>query len=305
MLYKSNKSFKENDVVRKSLSKPQSPARLFSVGFGMLLALLVGFTTLSAQTPDDCFTCHDGMQAHFQASIHAVIDTKGLAKKADAAFSCESCHGDSAKHIEDSGGQGNIVAFKGELPNQTTKACLACHDSDHGRYFASQHAKAGMSCTSCHSIHAKKQTKNLVKGGSTKSCLQCHDDIYSQFKLNERHRLQEGIMECTSCHNPHEPALRERLGGFKHETCLQCHVDKGGPFMYEHGASRIEGCSSCHEVHGSPNRHLLKYQYVGDLCFSCHVTAPSWHSRFRTSPTNCASCHSTIHGSNLSKIFLK
>jgi predicted CXXCH cytochrome family protein len=86
---------------------------------------------------------------------------------------------------------------------------------------------------------------------------------------------------------------------------LQCHTDKSGPYLFEHGASRIEGCTACHEVHGSPNRHMLTQQSISDLCFSCHTHAVSWHSRFNSTSTNCTVCHSTIHGSNLSKIFLK
>lgn len=112
-------------------------------------------------------------------------------------------------------------------------------------------------------------------------------------------------MECVTCHNPHEPQSRERLGGFKDLSCLKCHADKGGPYLYEHAASRLEGCTVCHEVHGSPNRHLLKQHNIADLCYSCHTTSPAWHSRFTSTTTNCTSCHATIHGSNLSRLFLK
>jgi DmsE family decaheme c-type cytochrome len=144
-----------------------------------------------------------------------------------------------------------------------------------------------------------------LKASATKTCFSCHEDIFAKFNLNERHRLQEGILGCTSCHNPHEPATKERLGGFKQEACLKCHTDKGGPYLYEHGSSRVEGCTICHDSHGSPNRHMLTYQSIADLCFSCHIATPQWHSRFGEKTSNCTSCHSTIHGSNLSKIFLK
>ena len=96
-----------------------------------------------------------------------------------------------------------------------------------------------------------------------------------------------------------------RLGGFKDEACIRCHTDKGGPFLFEHGSSRVEGCTICHEPHGSPNRHLLITQSISDLCFSCHTFAPAFHKGFDSRTTNCTSCHSTIHGSNLSRIFIK
>jgi len=49
---------------------------------------------------------------------------------------------------------------------------------------------------------------------------------------------------------------------------------------------------------------MLTFQNVTDLCYSCHANAPSFHSRF-TKDTRCTNCHSTIHGSNLSEVFLK
>ena len=30
------------------------------------------------------------------------------------------------------------------------------------------------------------------------------------------------------------------------------------------------GCAACHEVHGSPNRHLLRHQTQVNLCYECH-----------------------------------
>ena len=36
-------------------------------------------------------------------------------------------------------------------------------------------------------------------------------------------------------------------------VCYKCHVDKQGPFVYEHVPVKTEGCSSCHTPHGSTN----------------------------------------------------
>ena len=63
-------------------------------------------------------------------------------------------------------------------------------------------------------------------------------------------------------------------------------------------------CSACHTAHGSPNRHLLNFQAVAELCFSCHNMVPGFHARF-TLETQCTNCHSTIHGSFLSPFFLR
>lgn len=283
------------------LTKTKKKVKLPSIKMIGLIGLAIFVTGfLSDAKPanqwtdvETCADCHEDLAKAFMLKPHAVSD------------SCIVCHGDPEKHLEEGGGP-TIFAFKStDIPNEKSKKCLSCHTKTNSRFLASPHGKVSMDCTTCHVMHSEKTKPFLLKTSATKSCSMCHEDVFSLFQLNERHRLQEGILSCTTCHNPHEPATRERLGGFKHESCLRCHTDKGGPFLYEHLSSRIEGCTSCHEVHGTPNRHLLTHQSTSDLCFSCHAGAPSWHSRFTSTTTNCTVCHSTIHGSNLSKIFLK
>jgi DmsE family decaheme c-type cytochrome len=265
------------------------------LGAAVLIVGLVGLFPSAAVAEEKgakieaCAECHEDLAGAFKGSSH-------FAMKAV----CTDCHGDAAKHLEEAEA-GNILAFKGETAMDQTKQCLTCHKKHGGQYMSGPHAKASMACTSCHRIHKKSYMSH-----PSKLCVSCHQDVYAEFQLNERHRLQEGVLECTSCHDPHGPVMKVRLSGaFKNQTCLKCHTDKGGPFVYEHEASVVEGCTVCHEVHGSPNRHMLKMQRVGDLCFGCHTAAVSWHSRFAAFETNCANCHSAIHGSNLDKLFLK
>lgn len=266
-----------------------------------LAVLVAGFLSAAKSGPqttkdaETCGQCHEEAVKGFLHKPHAAI----------GAASCTSCHAGAEKHIQEGGGT-NIFAFKATDPAAPKNAaCLKCHTMDNAQFMAGPHGKAALDCTTCHSVHAQPTKPNLLKGSAVKTCAGCHEDVMSKFALNERHRLQEGILTCTTCHNPHAPEARERLGGFKQEACLKCHADKGGPYLYEHGSSRVEGCTVCHETHGSPNRHMLTTQSVADLCFSCHVAAPTWHGYFSEKTTNCTTCHSTIHGSNLSKIFIK
>ena len=267
-------------------------------GLALLVAGVLSAAKPGPQTAKDsetCGQCHEDIVKSFVRRPHTAI----------GAANCTACHLGSEKHIQEGGGK-NIFAFTADdTAESKAKACLKCHADYGSRFIAGPHGKASQDCKTCHSVHAEGTNPNLLKTTATKSCSPCHEDVFAKFNLNERHHLQEGILGCTTCHNPHELATRERLGGFKQEACLKCHTDKGGPFLFEHGASRVEGCNICHDPHGSPNRHMLTYQSVGDLCFSCHTVAPSWHSRFGEKTTNCTSCHSTIHGSNLSKIFIK
>jgi DmsE family decaheme c-type cytochrome len=287
------------ELAKKTKKKMKLPTLQVLVFIG-LITLLFGIfyaakPAVQEKETETCAVCHEDLVKAFASKPHSVLQEN----------TCSSCHGDTEKHLEEGGGA-TIFAFKTtDIPNQKSEKCLSCHTRSKARFLASPHGKSSLDCTDCHAMHAKETKPALLKTNAIKTCFVCHEDVFSQFQLNERHRLQEGILGCTTCHDPHEPASRERLGGFKHQSCLQCHTDKGGPFLYEHGASRIEGCTACHEVHGSPNRHMLTHRSVADLCFSCHAAAPAWHSRFDSYTTNCTVCHATIHGSNLSKIFLK
>lgn len=242
----------------------------------------------------------------------------GLASKAGAAMSCAACHGDPTQHLADGGGAETMQGFGDERTARAqSEVCLTCHSNTHPRFMAGPHAQAGLTCTTCHSIHGgeggsllKAADNSLAAdpfqnvGEASLSCAGCHEDVFTHFEFNERHRLREGVIGCVDCHNPHGTTARAQLGGFKQEQCVNCHADKGGPWVFEHGAQRVEGCTACHSPHGSPNRHLLNFQAVAELCYSCHAVVPSFHSRF-TLETNCTNCHSTIHGSNFDPFFLK
>jgi DmsE family decaheme c-type cytochrome len=259
----------------------------------------------SKQASNVCAPCHSDEVEAFKLGPHAVWETMDSEEKTGSEDSCANCHGDSSEHLNNPE-KGNIFAFKPEdLAKTKTQVCQDCHTDTHPRYFASAHAKAGLDCTSCHTIHSGKRARSLLPTKNvSETCRDCHSDAFAKFELNERHRLKERILECTSCHNPHEPPTRARLAGFKQEQCYECHTDKQGPFVYEHGSVLVEGCTSCHEPHGSVNRHMLTFQKVANLCYSCHVAVPGFHLNF-TAETQCVNCHSTIHGSNLSPVFLE
>lgn len=272
---------------------------IFVVG---LTRFITGMTTIneevkekkSAEGINVCAYCHEDRVKSFKNSLH-------FAGKAI----CTDCHSNAAKHI-DTGEKGTILAFNDKNTLlQDVKRCITCHKGTCVQYMSGPHGQASMACTNCHSIHKANHKQALLPIPIVQLCAGCHPEIMAQFNLNERHRLIEGILECTTCHDPHKPATRERLGGIKREECLKCHRDKGGPFIYEHKAPIIEGCTICHDVHGSVNRHMLKYQTVANLCLSCHSAVPSFHRGFQIANTNCATCHSSIHGSNLDPRFLK
>ena len=282
------------------------------------------------QTTALCTACHRDKFETTVRNPHDLLDTVEWQERTGNAPGCLNCHSDVDEHISAGGGLGNVFAFRDEPASAQNDVCLTCHSDTHPDIGNSTHSLAGLTCSGCHSQHsADASATGLLRQpvqapamagltgmtgltGSSALCVDCHADSSADFAFNERHRLVEGILECTSCHDPHSRENRSLLGGFRHEQCATCHNDKSGPFIFEHAATRVEGCTACHSPHGSPNRHMLTHQRVAELCYTCHAEVPQFHSGF--SPvgpprfdldTQCVNCHLTIHGSNLDPIFLR
>jgi DmsE family decaheme c-type cytochrome len=269
-----------------------------------------------------CNACH---RDKFEASgrnAHIALFSPESQQRTGHAIGCTNCHGDVSRHISAGGGRGTVFAFRTEPVSERNEVCLGCHRASHPTFDRSPHARAGLACTNCHSQHAGGSTALLRApdvpqelaplGAASRLCFDCHSAPFAELALNEHHRLREGALECTSCHDPHAPATRSLLGGFKQQQCADCHADKSGPFVFEHAASRTEGCTACHTPHGSPNRHLLAHQRIAELCLTCHAAVPQFHAGFNAAApprfgldTQCTSCHSAIHGSNFHPFFLR
>lgn len=271
----------------------------------MAILLMAAFAPASFAAGDNsCTGCHQGYTA---GSVHGALDT-----------ACTACHGEGAEHAARPG-SGNINAFRDEPAAARSDACTTCHRDVHvsGN---SAHGRTGLACDDCHTVHqAQTETAKAALpaglgriGEASRSCLGCHEEVFAEFGFTERHRLHENSIGCSSCHDPHGDSTLGRLGGFKDQVCAECHAAQDGPFLFEHAASRVDGCIACHAPHGSPNRHLLTHQKVGELCYSCHVVVPQFHlgfapggpPRFGTDSV-CTNCHVTIHGSNFDRNFLK
>jgi DmsE family decaheme c-type cytochrome len=262
-----------------------------------------------------CTACHADQASAFDQTPH------GKALPADT--SCTSCHGDGQDHLRAPGAQGSILSFSDESADARRAACASCHEDAHSGGLDA-HTQAGLACNDCHKIHgtstdgvelgqAASFDRGLNRGldNASQTCFGCHEDTFTQFRFNEGHRLHQGAVACTSCHDPHATKVGVRLGGFD-DMCSGCHADKDGPFVFEHGAQRVEGCIACHAPHGSPNRHMLTHQDTGELCYTCHGVVAQFHLGFSSvgaprfnEKTVCTNCHATIHGSNLDRLFLR
>ncbi len=262
-------------------------------------------------TKEQCAECHEDEVASFNNTTHARAWHSG-------ELPCATCHGDPAKHLETQGGKGTMKAMADMSPSAISDMCLSCHEQtgEQSHMRQSEHMLAGISCLDCHDVHPGDEVKNqrtangqsaMMRAAQKDLCTSCHTSVGAQLSMPTHHRVKEGVVNCTDCHNPHGSAEKHQLRADTKTLCVKCHQDKRGPFTFEHNAKAIDGCLGCHQPHGSSGPHLWKARDGRTLCISCHsreVAAGVPHGRAGLQATgDCTRCHSEMHGSNASPFF--
>jgi DmsE family decaheme c-type cytochrome len=301
------------------------------------LLLLAPLAALAQDTPASskyvgsavCRACHPDIWADFYKNPHYKSVASG--KESPERTGCEGCHGPGSDHVAAGGGKTTIPhAFSLMSPVQILDDCLACHAKDISRanIRRSVHTTEDVVCSNCHSIHKAQTPRFLLAKVQRDLCYQCHQTVRAQFDMPVKHRVNEGVVQCTDCHNPHgtfaptwRNGIRPRMVDqalLNEEACLKCHQDKRGPFVFEHPAVRVDGCESCHVPHGSTNSKLLRRPVVYTVCLECHNGAGTFgiansgvfipspaHNMLDPRFRNCTTCHVRIHGSNADQNLLR
>jgi predicted CXXCH cytochrome family protein len=286
-----------------------------------------------------CRSCHKAEFREFHKTVHARIPAKeGHVAGCEVCHGPGKAHSDAeeAAHGDDAATAAAnklVFSFRGS-PRENWERCQQCHTSSHeqSEFERSTHARHGVGCNECHATHLVEAARDpnrhtldgaqatffsvpnlgaevrwlnssLLKESQPKLCNECHANVVAQFALPNHHPVPEGAMKCTDCHSPHgADGNRSMLREAGYESCVRCHVEKRGPFVFEHASVRVMGCTSCHTPHGTINKFLMVKREQRFLCLSCHVApqaANTPHSRlsFQTSG-DCTRCHVSIHGSN-------
>lgn len=265
---------------------------------------------------------HDRLRQMFDAS------TMGAQLKKESGLplvDCESCHGPGSlavkgltpELVESNAARGvkTVCDFKTLIDLETlpppaqSLICLKCHSANATfnlhNWNAGTHSLSDVSCFDCHDVHHSPDLK-VTPRESGRLCFSCHQSAQVEFSLASHHPLREGRVFCIDCHDPHGSFSATLLKkDTVKDTCVECHPDKRGPFLYEH-ADVMEDCGNCHRPHGSVNSNLLKAREPF-LCLQCHeghrINRPGGGeispATARAFYTRCTDCHSTIHGTDI------
>lgn len=286
---------------------------------------------------ESCKACHEDQFKGFDQTKHSKLGD--IPEWKTKAQGCESCHGPGKAHLEDATDKTKIISFKGKSSKQISETCLTCHagKESHNNFRRGEHWRNDVGCTECHTAHGSvladykidsgtfvgdaskenppRATNAMLKASEPQLCMTCHTETKAQFSKPFHHKVLEGAMKCSDCHNAHGgfEAKQTKLAVGADAACIKCHSDKQGPFVFEHGPIKTEGCAACHTPHGSNNPKMLVRSQVRQLCLECHSALPNSeggapqapHNQSTSRYQNCTVCHTRIHGSNAHKFFFR
>lgn len=160
---------------------------------------------------DACLSCHGGPLMTIMAETpHGNLSNPHTPYAQQA---CESCHGPGSFHASSArGGLGfpplNDFKYLGRPLSGQFDTCLDCHAKRVGDqagigWTGSAHDQSGMSCSSCHQVHALDSGLDDLERQQP-LCASCHGTTNSKHEHLKQTGLPLETMKCTTCHNPHE-----------------------------------------------------------------------------------------------------
>ncbi len=229
-----------------------------------------------------CATCHTDTTKQWALTVHRAT----LFNKDAQLKGCEACHGPGGAHVEE-GDPSKIIRFKNLSQEQITANCAKCHHNEHVTLWkSSTHARAKLTCITCHDPHTQDSTtmlKSIQNGkldleGLTRSIQQVQLDV-NQSAVGSKER--EAADEKLAGLREQEKTLRDQLKGaetaYKRVAepylCYNCHktqqVQSNMATHHPIPENKMT-CSDCHNPHGGPYR-MLRDESVNETCYRCHA----------------------------------
>ncbi len=180
-----------------------------------------------------CLRCH--MSAVQPADAGTANHYEGL-PFLHSGITCESCHGDTRRHIA-TDGVATVVNLTKLDPARRDSVCIACHlegtTSVERRGHSALDYKPGDNISDFVAYFAAAHESSTERGVSE----------IEQFSLSRCKQVSGAAMSCTNCHDPHRsPVATERVE-FYRAKCLTCH-SQASLAATHYPANR--DCTSCH-----------------------------------------------------------
>ncbi|MGI9508580.1 MAG: cytochrome c3 family protein [Geminicoccaceae bacterium] len=161
--------------------------------------------------PDACLRCHGSPKMTLMAdTAHGDADNPHTPYGQE---SCESCHGPGSFHVSSArGGIGfpllNDFSHVGRPQEGQFDTCLGCHARTSGDrlgigWVGSIHDVSGMTCSSCHEVHAAENVLDDVEQQQN-LCARCHGSNNSEHEGFEQNGIRLERLKCSTCHGPHD-----------------------------------------------------------------------------------------------------
>jgi cytochrome b subunit of formate dehydrogenase len=278
------------------------PAALSAI---LLLTLTV--SARAALTNQECLNCHQDPSLTGSDGQSVFVSPSLFGKSVHAALSCQDCHSQPANFE-------NVPHFK--IYRQVD--CAACHGKEgksfagsiHGKALASGNSKAPH-CYGCHGANADPHRIAPMRAHAVKdSCSRCHSG-YGEMFVGTVHEspMQQGTMDCLSCHRLHQVADRQELKTF---GCGSCHKAEVNEYRTSvHRLARLPGkqvaatCADCHTAHQvlSPAdpECLVNRENIPDTCGRCHGDKTVVTADYVKLPISLPSYTISVHGKETGK----
>ena len=240
---------------------------------------------------------HDFTRGTSASAVGGVAEGPGA-----RCFFCHASHGASGAAAKLSnrpdtpsraqGYRSNTMAARAEAFSGATKACLSCHDGT----VAPGRTRAGTASAAATPLAAGSPS-NLgtdLRGSHPVSIRPPSSGRLQAPPPGDRVKLdQAGLVQCTSCHDPHAEYGDPAVGKFlvkpsgRSALCVSCHA-LGGLGSHATSTQPLRdapagkpttlaeaGCGACHVSHGAdPRTRLLRAAATDDApCLACHATA--------------------------------
>ena len=182
----------------------------------------------------ECLRCHMSAVQH---SDSGTINRYSRLPFLHAGITCESCHGDTQRHLM-TGGQAMVVNPSRLNARLRDSICISCHlEGDISVERAGHSAldfKPG-DPISDYLAYFVYSGQGATKRGVSE---------VEQLSLSKCKQTSGDAMSCMSCHDPHyTPTGPREQAAFYRKKCLACHT--GAAFATAHHAENPD-CTSCH-----------------------------------------------------------